>query len=110
MFLNDIQRSGFYKAIGLDAREYDVYVIRKTNETAGRVFPVILDVDNPEFFSRLDTCTENNAKLAEIASSNKPKFLQFFQKLPLYLSNGWHMLRLYFLKPIDAASMEGAVR
>jgi len=24
MYLNDIQRSGFYAAIGLDAREYDL--------------------------------------------------------------------------------------
>jgi len=51
MYLNDIQRSGFYAAIGLDAREYDIYVIKKTNETAARVFPVMLDVENPEFYS-----------------------------------------------------------
>jgi len=50
MYLNDIQRSGFYAAIGLDAREYDIYVIKKTNETAAQVFPVMLDV-NPEFYA-----------------------------------------------------------
>jgi magnesium-protoporphyrin IX monomethyl ester (oxidative) cyclase len=110
MFLNDIQRADFYKSIGLDARDYDIYVIRKTNETAGRVFPVILNVDHPEFFERLDICTQNNAKLAAIAQSNTPKFLQFFQKLPLYASTATQLLRLYLMKPIEMASQQGKAR
>ncbi|HIK08789.1 MAG TPA: magnesium-protoporphyrin IX monomethyl ester (oxidative) cyclase [Oscillatoriaceae cyanobacterium M33_DOE_052] len=110
MFLNDIQRADFYACLGLDAREYDIHVIRKTNETAGRVFPVILDVDNPEFFDRLDTCTANNAKLAEIANSKAPKLVQFFQKLPLYVSNVWQLARLYLMKPIDMVQFQGVVR
>lgn len=110
MYLNDIQRSGFYASIGLDAREYDIYVIKKTNETAGRVFPVMLDVENPQFYHRLDACIKNNEKLSAIANSNTPKFLQFFQKLPLYVSSGWQLLRLYLMKPIDAASAHGKVR
>ena len=110
MYLNDIQRSGFYAAIGLDARKYDIEVIEKTNETAGRVFPIILDVEKPEFYERLEICTKNNEKLGAIANSNTPKFLQFFQKLPLYVSNGWQLLRLYLMKPIDAASAQGQVR
>jgi len=65
MYLNDIQRSGFYAAIGLDAREYDIYVIKKTNETAAQVFPVMLDVENPGF-TRLDICIKNNEKLSAI--------------------------------------------
>lgn len=110
MYLNDIQRSGFYAAIGLDAREYDTYVIEKTNETAGRVFPVILDVENPEFYRRLDVCIKNNEKLSAIANSNTPKVLQLFQKLPLYLSNAWQFLWLYLMKPIDMTSVQGKVR
>ncbi|BAZ27852.1 magnesium-protoporphyrin IX monomethyl ester aerobic oxidative cyclase [Cylindrospermum sp. NIES-4074] len=110
MYLNDIQRKDFYASIGLDAREYDIYVIKKTNETAGRVFPVMLDVENPEFYQRLDDCIQNNEKLSAIANSQTPKFLQFFQKLPLYVANGWHFLKLYLMKPIDAASAQGAIR
>ena len=110
MYLNDIQRSGFYKAIGLDAREYDIYVIKKTNETAGRVFPVILDVENSEFYQRLDVCIKNNQNLGAIVNSNTPKFLQLFQKLPLYISNGWQFLRLYLMKPIDMASCQAQAR
>ncbi|MEG5164242.1 magnesium-protoporphyrin IX monomethyl ester (oxidative) cyclase [Microcoleus sp. AT3-A2] len=110
MYLNDIQRGGFYRSLGLDAREYDIEVIKKTNETAGRVFPVMLDVNNPEFYERLDICLKNNQQLTAIVASNTPKFLQFFQKLPLYLSNGWQLVKLYFMKTIESPSVQGAVR
>jgi magnesium-protoporphyrin IX monomethyl ester (oxidative) cyclase len=110
MYLNDIQRAGFYRSLGLDAREYDIEVIKKTNETAGRVFPVMLDVNNPEFYERLDVCLKNNQQLTAIVASETPKVLQFFQKLPLYLSNGWQLVKLYFMKTIESPSVEGAVR
>jgi magnesium-protoporphyrin IX monomethyl ester (oxidative) cyclase len=110
MYLNDIQRKDFYASLGLNARDYDVHVIKKTNETAGRVFPVMLDVENPVFYERLDVCVQNNEKLAAISSSNTPKFWQFFQKLPIYLSHGWQLLQLYLMKPIDAASAHGQAR
>jgi magnesium-protoporphyrin IX monomethyl ester (oxidative) cyclase len=110
MYLNDLQRSGFYAALGLDAREYDIHVIEKTNETAGRVFPVMLNVDHPEFYQRLDVCVSNNQKLTEIVNSNAPKLVQFFQKLPFYISNGWQLLCLYLMKPIDTTATHGMVR
>jgi magnesium-protoporphyrin IX monomethyl ester (oxidative) cyclase len=109
MYLNDVQRKDFYASIGLDAREYDIYVIEKTNETAGRVFPVILDVEHPEFYQRLEVCVKNNEKLTAIATSKTPKFLQFFQKLPYYISNAWQISRLYFIKPIDATKIQATV-
>lgn len=110
MYIRDTQEPGFYETLGLDAREYETYVIQKTNETAGRVFPVMLDVEHPKFYQRMDACVENNKKMSAIANSSTPKFLQLFQKLPLYLSNGWQFLRLYLMKPIDAASAQGTVR
>jgi magnesium-protoporphyrin IX monomethyl ester (oxidative) cyclase len=110
MYLNDVQRSGFYEALGLDAREYDKAVIEKTNETAARVFPVMLDVANPEFYERLEVCVSNNEKLTEIARSNALKPVQLVQKVPYYLANGWQFLKLYFMKPIDVAHTHGVVR
>ncbi len=110
MYLNDVQRFGFYASIGLNAQEYDIYVIKKTNETAGRVFPVILDVENPEFYQRLDVCVQNNAKLSAISNSKTPKFLQFFQKLPLYVSSAWQLLGLYLMKPIDMTRLQGTAQ
>jgi magnesium-protoporphyrin IX monomethyl ester (oxidative) cyclase len=102
MYLNDLQRAGFYKSLGLDAREYDIHVIKKTNETSARVFPIMLDVDHPDFYRRLDLCVANNAKLSAIASSNAPAPVKLLQKLPLYLSNLVQLLQLFFLPTIDS--------
>lgn len=110
MYLNDIQRSGFYAALGLEAREYDKHVIKKTNETAGRVFPVILNVDHPQFYAALEACVVNNERLSAIANSNAPKWIKRLRKLPLYLANGWQFLRLYLIKPIPVEHLQGSVR
>jgi magnesium-protoporphyrin IX monomethyl ester (oxidative) cyclase len=110
MYLNDIQRSDFYACLGLDARAYDKVVIEKTNETAARVFPVMLDVKNPEFYDRLEICIKNNEKLTAIAESNAPGFVKLLQKLPYFISNGLQFLQLYFIKPIDVTNLEGTVR
>ncbi len=110
MYLNDVQRAGFYKSIGLDAREYDKYVIEKTNETAGRVFPVVLDVDRPEFYDRLETCVTNNENLRAIDATNAPKVIKTLRKLPYYVSNGWQLLKLYLIKPIRVDNLAGTVR
>ena len=110
MYLNDIQRSDFYASIGLDAREYDKLVIDKTNDTAGRVFPVILDINHAEFYDRLETCVSNNEKLREIDNSSAPKLVKFCLKLPNYVSNGWQLLKLYLIKPIRVDNLQGTVR
>ncbi len=110
MFLNDLQRADFYASIGLNARDYDIYVIEKTNETAGRVFPVILDVNHPEFYDRLDRCVANNEKLREIDNTTQLQLLKILKKLPYFISNGWQFLKLYLMKPIDMTSLAGTVR
>ncbi len=110
MYLNDIQRSGFYASLGLDAREYDKFVIEKTNETAGRVFPVVLDVNHPEFYDRLETCIKTNEKLSAIDEINAPGFVKVLRKLPGYISNGVQLLKLYLIKPIRVDRLEGTVR
>ncbi|WP_072621012.1 magnesium-protoporphyrin IX monomethyl ester (oxidative) cyclase [Spirulina major] len=110
MYLNDIQRKDFYAALGLDAREYDKHVIEKTNETAARVFPVMLDVKNPTFYESLEICVKNNEKLTAIAASNASGVVKFFKKLPHYISNGVQLAKLYFMKPIDSLQAMGAVR
>ncbi|MBR8829726.1 MAG: hypothetical protein N5P05_001322 [Chroococcopsis gigantea SAG 12.99] len=110
MYLNDTQRAGFYESLGLDARDYDKEVIEKTNQTAGRVFPVILDVEHPEFYDRLEICIKNNERLRAIEDTNAPKPVKFLQKLPSYVSNGWQFIKLYLLKPIRVDNLAGTVR
>jgi len=102
MFLNDIQRTRFYESLGFNTREFEYQVIKKTNESASKVFPIKLDVEHPEFYSRLEVCIKNNEKLSVISESNAPGFVKLLQKLPLYVSNGWNLLKLYLIKPIDS--------
>ena len=110
MYLNDIQRSDFYEAIGLNTREFEYTVIEKTNETAGRVFPIILNVQHPKFYDRLETCVKNNENLRAIDSTNAPKFVKTLKKVPYYLSNATQLLSLYLIKPIDMTPQHGQVR
>jgi magnesium-protoporphyrin IX monomethyl ester (oxidative) cyclase len=110
MYLNDVQRAKFYRTLGLDAREYDKHVIKKTNETAGRIFPVILDVERPDFYSRLEVCIKNNEKLRAVDASSALAPVKFLQKLPAYLSNAVQFISLYLMKPIRVDHLHGAVR
>jgi magnesium-protoporphyrin IX monomethyl ester (oxidative) cyclase len=101
MYLNDLQRSGFYATIGLDARKFDIHVIRKTNQSSGRLFPVILDVDHPNFFEYLEICAQANLNLIKLDTQTQPGFVKFFQKIPSYTVLTSYLLKLFLLPPID---------
>jgi len=101
MYLNDLQRSDFYSTIGLDTKQFDQHVIRKTNQSSGTLFPVILDVDNPQFFNLLDLCAACNVKLIEVDKENSSEFSKMLNKLPLYFNMVTNLLKLYFLPTIE---------
>lgn len=110
MYLNDLQRADFYKALGINARDYDIDVIRETNATAGRVFPLVLNVDHPDFFRLMDEAAASYLKVVNAPASNEPKPLKTLKRLPHILSIGVKMIQLYLMKPIDTARLEGTVR
>lgn len=85
MYLNDQLRDSFYASIGLDTKTFDKYVIKKTNQSAKSVFPVILDVENPKFFTLLDICSEMNKKLSSDELKNESSITAFFKKI-FYIS------------------------
>ena len=101
MYLNDLQRAGFYATIGLDARKFDIHVIRKTNQSSARLFPVILDVDHPNFFEYLEICAQANLNLTSLDNLVEPGFIKFFKKLPNYFLLVSFLLKLFFLPIID---------
>jgi magnesium-protoporphyrin IX monomethyl ester (oxidative) cyclase len=103
------ERSNFYKSLGLNATEFDAEVVRKTNETAARAFPTVLDVDHPEFFDRLHRCSNINLKLSQIDQTQQPKWLKALRKLPHQAAIFGHLVRLYFIKPVDAEALRGVV-
>ncbi len=107
--LTVFERAKFYQSIGIDPQDYNIKVIDKTNETAARAFPVILNTNHPEFFDRLHKCSQHHLKLIEINNSDRSQFLKFVQKIPLVVSIIGHLLRLYALKPIDVESVRETV-
>ena len=110
MYIRDVGRKEFYQALGLDAREYDKYVIEKTNETSARVFPVVLDVNHSSFYKRLERIIENNKCLSNIDQKNQNKITKNLAKLPSYISNGYELLRLYLLKPLNSSDFQPSIR
>jgi len=106
MYLNDVgERPGFYQMMGLDPKEFDLEVIRKTNQDSGKLFPVILDVENPEFVRRLDQCIANNHKLRQIKANGN----SLLAKMPLYLKNLLQFAALFFMKPVQSKSAQQAL-
>jgi magnesium-protoporphyrin IX monomethyl ester (oxidative) cyclase len=109
MYIRDVQRKEFYETLGMDAREFDRVVIDETNKTAGRVFPVMLNVNHPKFYDRLEVCIENNGNLERIAASSAPAPLKLLQKVPYYLSNGVQFAKLFLMKPLRVSETVPAV-
>jgi magnesium-protoporphyrin IX monomethyl ester (oxidative) cyclase len=97
MYLNDAQRSDFYSTIGLDAKKFDQYVIFKTNQSAGTLFPIIYDIENPEFFGLMDQCLDANNNLVQLEKENA----FFLQKLPSYAKMALGLIKLYFLPSVE---------
>lgn len=109
MYLNDVQREGFYASIGLDARKFDIHVIRKTNQSSARLFPVILDVDNPLFFNYLEQSSNINLQLAAIDKENInsiEKFIKKFTKIILILR---YFIQMYLIAPIETQDQWEAI-
>lgn len=110
MYLNDFQRSDFYKSIGLDARQYNIQVIRKTNESAARIFPVALNVDTTNFFQYLDVCASENKMLIEIEKKNTNLIYKFLRKSLIYTKLCAYFLKLYIIPPIDSNALKNTLK
>jgi magnesium-protoporphyrin IX monomethyl ester (oxidative) cyclase len=98
MYLNDLQRSDFYSTIGLDATQFDQYVIRKTNQSTKTLFPVILDTENPLFFTLLDECAFANDNLIKMEKEGSATILSKFSNYFVLVSR---LLKLYLLPAIE---------
>ncbi|PZD75151.1 Mg-protoporphyrin IX monomethylester oxidative cyclase [Acaryochloris thomasi RCC1774] len=92
--------SDFYNMIGMDVKEFDLSVLKKTNKEASKVFPIYLDLEHPQFVMLLDACVTNNKKLR-----SKKKLIG---KLPFYILNCFNILRMYFI-PIKESLPTGTV-
>jgi len=102
MYLNDLQRSDFYSTIGLDARQFDKHVIRKTNQSSATLFPVVLDVDNPKFFELLEDCAGSNQQLIDLEKTEEQSFFTSIRKLPCYFNIASTLLQLFLMPSVDS--------
>lgn len=101
LYLNDNQKKNFYFTIGLNIKQFNQHVIRKTNQSTKALFPIILDVDHPKFFFLLDECSNLNQNLYTIdEEKNCIKFIKTIKKLPSYFGILVSLVKLYFLPTI----------
>ncbi|XVF07036.1 hypothetical protein REPUB_Repub06bG0102800 [Reevesia pubescens] len=108
MYLNDCQRTAFYEGIGLDTKEFDMHVIIETNRTTARIFPAVLDVENPEFKRRLDRMVEINQKLIAAGESQDIPLVKNLKRLPLIAALASELVATYLMPPIESGSVDFA--
>ncbi|KAK4770856.1 hypothetical protein SAY87_031388 [Trapa incisa] len=108
MYLNDCQRTAFYEGIGLDTKEFDMHVIIETNRTTARIFPAVLDVENPEFKRKLDRMVEINEKLMAVGNSDDIPMVKNLKRIPLIAALASELLAAYLMPPIESGSVDFA--
>lgn len=135
MYLNDCQRTAFYEGIGLNTKEFDMHVIievacflssylmylqclflnlheifswLQTNRTTARIFPAVLDVENPEFKRKLDRMVEIYGKILAVGESEDIPFLKNLKRIPLVAALASELLAAYLMPPIESGSVDFA--
>jgi len=101
MYLNDHQRSAFYESLGMKTTEFNQHVIIETNKTTARIFPEVIDCENPEFFRRMDKMVEANNALVSLGSD-----ASFFQKAPLQFTIASQLLAIVLMPTIRSGSWD----
>ncbi|KAH6771918.1 dicarboxylate diiron protein [Perilla frutescens var. hirtella] len=69
--------------------------IIETNRTTARIFPAVLDVENPEFKRKLDRMVEINEKLLAVGDTDDIPLVENLKRIPslqlLHLSCWLHI-------------------
>lgn len=93
MYVRDHQRPAFHQALGVDTSEYGMEVFRKTIEISKQVFPILLDIEHPDFKRRMDDLLVLSDRIAEAQSQGG--IMGRLRALPHQAKVAWHMVRLY---------------
>lgn len=81
----------------------------QTNRTTARIFPAVLDVENPEFKRKLDRMVEINKKLIAVGESDDINPLaKNFKKVPLIAALVSELLAAYLMPPVESGSVDFA--
>lgn len=82
--------------------------IWQTNRTTARIFPAVLDVENPEFKRKLDRMVEINEKLQAVGQSEDIPLVKNLKRIPLIAALVSEILAAYLMKPIESGSVDFA--
>lgn len=78
----------------------------QTNRTTARIFPAVLDVENPEFKRKLDNMVEINKKLIAIGENDELPFVKNLKRIPLVAALASELLAAYLMPPIESGSVD----
>lgn len=87
--------------LGLDAREYYISTIKKVNNSIRKDLPLVLDVEEPGFFEKLDICLLHISENERINISSQNIILKLIRKIPHYFSILLAMFQLFTMKSIN---------
>lgn len=99
MYVRDHARPEFYKAIGMDPKDYGYRVFDITNEIVKQAFPVVLDIDNPAFRAGMDRMLHIAEAMNALADAKGP--IASLRRATLAARAGMTFLRLFFIRPVD---------
>lgn len=80
----------------------------QTNRTTARIFPAVLDVENPEFKRKLDRMVEINTQILAIGDTDDIPLVKNLKRIPLIAALASELLAAYLMKPIESGSMDFA--
>jgi len=101
MYLNDHQRSSFYESLGMNTTEFNQHVLIETNKTTARIFPEVIDVENPLFFERMDKMVAANNALVAL-----PKDAGLLAKAPLIATLASNLIQVALMPPVRSGSWD----
>ena len=82
--------------------------LSQTNRTTARIFPAVLDVENPEFKRKLDTMVEINQKLIAVGESQEIAVVKNLKRIPLIAALVSELVAAYLMPPVESGSVDFA--
>jgi magnesium-protoporphyrin IX monomethyl ester (oxidative) cyclase len=78
----------------------------QTNRTTARIFPAVLDVENPEFKRKLDRMVEINQKIIAIGESDDIPLVKNLKRIPHIAALVSELIAAYLMPPIESGSVD----
>lgn len=83
-------------------------MIIETNKSTERIFPAVPDVENPEFFRRMDLLIKYNQKIVDIGKMGIPDAVKVLLRLPLLERMVAEVFQIFIMTPKESGSYDMA--